>query len=177
MIELEKTIIGSCFGEDQFKKVSFLEPDDFTNYPQKPYREYFKLLKKTNAEQDCLIECLQHCEDKGIYNLLCEQTNLLGLNNIDRFALKLLEMRFKALLMDLLTKLSMTSKKSVERELLREACLTLVKPETDVFELSDNLQEYIGVHISDHTKNRLDSFLTYRDKRVEKAKQTINELR
>ena len=177
MKELEQMIIGSCFGEDQYKKVSFLEPEDFTNYPNKPYKEYFKLLKKTNAESNHLIECLSNCNDKNVYILLCQQTNLLGANNVDRLAMKLLEIRFKTLLMDLLTNLSFDTQKTVERELLNEACLTLVKYDTDVFDLSDNIIEYIGVHISPHTEKRVNSFLAYRNKRVETAKKIINELR
>lgn len=176
MKELEGIIIGSCFGEDQYKKVSFLEPEDFTNYPYKPFREYFKLLKKTKAESNYLVECLSVCNDKNIYLLLCQQNNLLGANNIDRFAIKLLEVRFKTLLMGLLTNLSFSSQKTVERELLNEACLTLGSVETDVFDLSDNIIEYIGVHISPHTENRVKSFLSYRNKRMETAKKVINEL-
>lgn len=175
MKELEQIIIGGCFGEDQYRKVSFLEPDDFTNYPQKPYKEYFKLLKKSKANQDCLIESLKLCEDKSIYMLLCQQTNLLGANCIERYGLKLLETRFKALFINLLVKLSNESKNAVEVELLNESNMMVIR--SDIFELTDYILEYLGAHASDYTKNRIKSFLSYRDKRVEQAKQIINEFR
>ena len=173
MKELEQIIIGSCFGEDQYKKVSFLEPEDFTNYPNKPFREYFKLLKKTKAESNYLVECLSVCNDKNVYLILCQQNNLLGANNIDRFAIKLLEVRFKTLLIDLLTKLSYNSKNALEAELLNASLMSI--PRVDIFDLSDNIIEYLGVHIAANTRNRIESFIKYRNDRVQKAKEVINE--
>lgn len=176
MKELERIIISSCFGEDQYRKVSFLEPEDFTNYPGKPYREFFKMIEKTKADSETFINCLQACNDLRLKKLLFEHSSILGYNNPDRYALKLLEIRFETLFANLLSKLSSESKKAVESEVLNEALFKLVKPETDVFDLSDHLLEYLGVHASDRTKNRITSFLEYRDKRAKEAKQVIKNL-
>ena len=177
MKELEQLIIGSCFGEDQYRKVSFLEPEDFTNYPDKPYREYFKVLKKANADSQCLAECIVKAKDKRLRELLVSEIHSLGANTPDRLGLKLLEVRFKILFADLLNGLAIHSKKNAERELLGEALMTLVKEDTDIFDISDHILEYLGVHASDFTQSRINSFLSYRDKRVHNAKKVINELR
>lgn len=177
MIELEKLIIGSCFGEDQYRRVKFLEPDDFNNYPSQPYREYFKILKKVDADDMVLSECIVKTRDKRLRSLLVMEIHSLGCNYPERKALLLLEMRFKRLLSSLLYNLSSTTKKTAERELLNEAILVLANEDTNVFDLSDHLLEYLGVHASDYTKSRINSFLSYRDKRANYAKQIINELR
>lgn len=172
MKELEQIIIGSCFGEDQYKKVSFLEPEDFNNYPDKPYREYFKILKETKAESMCLVEALSKCKDRSIQMMMGQHVSVLGANCIDRYALKLLEMRFKRLLSKLLYDLSIYTKKDAERDLLNEAVMSVIK--SDVFVLSDSLIEYLGAHGSDYTKRRINSFLEYRNRRIETAKKVIN---
>lgn len=174
MRELEERIINSVFGEDQYRKVSFLEPEDFTNYPGYPYKEYFKLIKKTNAKEDTLMECLINSENKELKGLLSDQSNLLGYNYPERSALKLLEIRFKGLFINLLVKLSSESKNSVERELLNESNLMVIK--SDIFDLSDHILEYLGVHANVHTKARIKSFLQYRDKRVNEARKVINAI-
>jgi len=174
MKELERILIGCCFGEDQYKKVSFLEAEDFTNYPGKPYREYFKLIKKTRSTSNVFLEALVKCEDKELRSLLAEEANVLGVNAPDRYALKLLEIRFQTLFADLLVKLSNSTKNGVERELLNEVIMSL--PDVDIFDLSDSLIEYLGLQASDHTKSRINKYLDYRNKRIQTAKKIINEL-
>ena len=174
MRELEEMIIGSCFGEDQYYKVSFLEPEDFTDYPNHPYREYFTLLKKVKADRMCLIQALSVCKNENMKMMMGRYVTAMGVNCIDRYALKLLEIRFKTLLASLLSDLYMHSKKDVERDLLNEASLQII--DTDIFDLSDYLLEYFGAHASEYTKRRINSFLTYRNKRIDTAKQIIDEL-
>jgi len=175
MKELEALIIGSCFGEDKYKMVSFLEPYDFTNYPGKPYRYFFEILKKANAESLCLVECISKTKHEGLRDLLVSQIHSLGANHPDMLGLKLLEGRFKTLLSSLLIQLSINSKKTVETELLNEATMLVIRK--DVFELSDHLLEYLGVHASQTTVSRIVAFLDYRNKRVANAKKVINGIR
>lgn len=175
MRELEERIISSVFGEDQYRKVSFLEPEDFTNYPGYPYKEFFKLIKQTKGESGTLIECLINCKSRELKSILQDQSNLLGYNYPENNALKLLEIRFKGLFINLLVKLSNESKNTVEKELLNESNLMVIR--ADIFDLSDHILEYIGVHASDFTKDRIGSFLSYRDKRVNEAKQVINKIK
>ena len=175
MKELEKIIIGSCFGEDQFKKVSFLEPEDFNNYPAKPYKEYFKLLKEVDANELCLVEALSKCNNKNLKLMMFEYSTSLGANNPDRYAVKLLEIRFKTLLASLLSHLSIHTNKDAERDLLNEASLLII--DSDVFDLSDYLIEYLGAHASNYTKSRINDFLGYRNRRLETVKKVINEFK
>ena len=177
MMELEQLIIGCCFGEDQYKRVSFLEPSDFSNYPNKPYRDFFKLMKKANTENNVLSECIVKCEDDTLKALIMEQTTSLGMNYPERIAILLLEIRFKTLLSDLLVKLLDNAENPSERELLKESWHTLNNTNTDVFDLSDHLLEYMGNLASDFTKDRINAFIEYRNKRGYNAKKVINELR
>lgn len=174
MKELEKIIIGCCFGEGQYKRISFLEAKDFTNYPGKPYREYFSLIKKTESTTNVFLEALAKCKTIAVRRLLAEEANLLGVNVPERYGLKLLEVRFQTLFADLLVQLSNGTRNTVERDLLNKAIVSL--PDVDIFDLSDHLIEYLGLQASDLTKNRITSFLEYRDKRIDNAKKVINEL-
>jgi hypothetical protein len=172
MKELERIIIGCCFGEDQYKKVSFLEANDFTNYPGKPYREYFKLMEETGAKSDVFLKALSSCKNKELRSLLGEQAHVLGVCHPERYGLSLLTARFKTLFANLLVQLSNSTKNTVERELLNKAILSI--DDVDVIDLSDGIMEYLGVQGSGNTKRRVTSFLEYRDKRINKAKKVID---
>ena len=174
MKELEKIIIGCCFGEDQYKRVSFLEAKDFTNYPGKPYREYFKLMEETGAKADVFLTALATCKNKSLRSLLGEQSNVLGVNHPERYGLRLLEVRFKTLFVNLLVQLSNDTKSPVERQLLHDALLSI--DDVDIFDLSDHLLEYLGLQATEQTKSRIGSYLDYRNKRIAEAKKVINEL-
>ena len=174
MKELEQIIIGSIFGEDQYRKVSFLEPDDFSNYPSKPYREYFKLIKEVDADEECLVEALSKCKDMNLKLMMFTYSTSLGANNPERYAVKLVEIRFKRVFALLVHNLSLSTKKDSERALLNEA--SLMVNDADVFELSDYLLEYLGHHATDYTIGRINSFLSYRNKRLDTVKKVINEI-
>lgn len=175
MRELEERIINSVFGEDQYRKVSFLESEDFTNYPGYPYREYFRLIKQTKANKLTLMECIIQCKNKELRGLLSDQSNVLGYTYPENYGLKLLEIRFQTLFANLLVQLSNSTTNTVERDLLNKAIVSL--PDVDIFDLSDHLLEYLGLQASGLTKGRINSFLEYRNKRIKNAKQVINELR
>lgn len=172
MRELEQIIIGCCFGEDQYRKLSFLEAEDFTNYPGKPYREFFRLIKKTGSTTNVFLEALAKCKNIEVRRLLGEEANVLGYNAPDRYGLKLLEVRFQTLLADLLVKISSTTKNVLERDLLNKLLLSI--PNVDIFDLSDSIIDYLGHQMSPYTKNRIESFILYRNNRIQKAKEVIN---
>ena len=174
MKELEQMIIGSCFGEDQYRQISFLEANDFTNYPEKPFREFWKLLEINKAYDLTLMKVLSKCQDQHLKNLLMLNCDVVAAANLHRYALCLLETRFKALLITLLVNLSNDSKNALEVELLSHCQVAVIKE--DLFDLSDNLIEYLGSQASEGTKRRINDFLKYRDRRVNEAKKVINEL-
>jgi len=170
MRELERTIIGACYGESQYQRVAFLEPKDFTVIA---YSRYFQLIQANKGNMPEVFEMLRDA-DETIKSEVFILTTLSGANQIENFALKLLEMRFKRLLIVLLGDLSIKTKNSLERDLLIECQSSVLQ--SDIFDLSDNMLEYIGIQASEYTKCRIGDFLKYRDERSLKAKEIINNL-
>ena len=161
---LEKLILGACYGEMNIKLVSFLEPKDFAH---EIHQELFRAIKE-NGDMIEAIRNNYHLKDEMI-----GYSNLLGYTHPDRLGLRLLEYRFKTLLSTLLGKLSVGTKNTLEAAILNESLMRI--PEVDIFDLSDNLVEYLGSHASDNTISRIRSFIDYRNRRVEQAKKIINE--
>lgn len=167
MKEVEKMIIDSCYGEEQYKKVSFLEPNDFAD---RNYRKYFHLMKESKGDIVKLMASIHN--QKQILSIVFQLCSVSGVNNVQKFALLLLEIRFKYLLAILLTELSVKTQNHLEASLLNN--LTLSISSVDIFDLSDSLLEYLGHQASNYTKSRINSFLQYRDERIRKAKEVIN---
>ena len=119
MKELQGMIIGSIVGENQYNKVSFLEAEDFTNYPDKPYRDYYKLIKKSKKKTRCFFELVQECKNRDI-QLMDEVLVLSAYHNLRSYALWLVESRFKSTLSALLVNLSLNTKNALESNLLGE---------------------------------------------------------
>ena len=172
MREKEKLVIGCCILEDNFKKVSFLEPNDFNNHIDKPYRDFFKLIKSTGAKKNIFIEVLSKPESKRFRSLLNESFHMTASNNPIELGVMLLGFRFKKVLADLLSNLSANSKNSLERDLLSRVSMKINT--IDIFDLADNIIEYLGVHASESTKSRINSYIQYRDSRVKEAKEVID---
>lgn len=172
MREIEELVIGCCILEDNFKKVSFLEPNDFNNHIDKPYRDFFKLIKSTGAKKNTFIEALSNPESKRFRSLLNESFHMTASNSPEILGLKLLEFRFKKVLADLLSNLSARSKNALECDLLNRVSMKINT--INVFDLADNIIEYLGVHASESTKSRINSYIQYRDNRVKEAKEVIN---
>ena len=172
MREIEELIIGCCILEDNFKKVSFLEPNDFNNHIDKPYRDFFKLIKSTGAKKNIFIEVLSKSESKRFRSLLNESFHMTASNNPVELGVMLLGFRFKRVLADLLSNLSANSKNALERDLLNRVSMKINT--IDIFDLADNIIEYLGVHASESTKSRINSYIQYRDSRVKEAKEVID---
>jgi hypothetical protein len=166
MKHLEQLILGACYGEDNLSRVSFLVPTDFADYT---HQILFQAIQKHGG----MIEAIQN--NHQYKNEMIGYSNLMGTAYPERLGLKLLEMRFKGLLTVLLTKLSLETKNALETNILNEAIMQI--PTADIFDLSDYLIEYLGHHASDYTKNRISSFLVYRDKRIVEVKLITDELR
>lgn len=174
MRELEEQIIGSVFGEDQYRKVSFLEANDFKNYQGRPYRLFWQMVQDNKSYNLTLIRIIVKTKNEELNDVLRIAGNLVCFNNVENLGLLLIEARFKTLLSGLLGKLSFESKNRLEAEILGE-CQIAVSNQ-DVFDLSDNLIEYIGAHASKTTTKRINDFIAYRDRRANEAKQVINSL-
>ena len=50
MKKLEQQIIAACLHEDKYKEVSFLEANDFTNYPNFPCRSAWSIIQGNNGK-------------------------------------------------------------------------------------------------------------------------------
>ena len=173
MKELQGMIIGSIVGENQYKKVSFLEAEDFNNYPDKPYRDYYKLIHKSECKPDVFLSLLQQCKNRDI-QLMNEVLVLSAYHNLRGYALWLVESRFKNVLSTLLVKLSLSSKNVLESNLLNELNSSII--DEDIFVLGDSVLEYLGHQASNNTTNRINSYISWRNKRIEITKQNINKI-
>jgi hypothetical protein len=170
MKELQGMIIGSIVGENQYKKVSFLEAEDFTNYPDKPYRDYYKLIQKSECKPDVFLSLLQQCKNRNI-QLMDEVLVLSAYHNLHKYALYLLEIRFKSTLSSLLVNLSLDSKNVLESSLLDEINSGIIKE--DIFVVGDNILDYLGRQASSNTTNRINSYISWRNKRIKLTKTII----
>lgn len=169
MSQLEKTLIASIFSEETYSKVSFLEAKDFTD---KTYQFFWDLISRYDGDVIKAMGNLELTDKKELSKQVFTYSTLLGSNNIERVALNMIELRFKRLLNALLTDLSRKTKNRLEADLLNECVLAI--PDNDIFELSEGVLEYLGHQSSDHTKERLNSYLKYVDERCETVKKVIN---
>lgn len=172
MKEIEQLIISSVFGEDNYRKVSFLEPNDFKDYPTKPFRSLWKLIDEHKAYDLTVLTILAKSKNEDLKQFMLGQCDIVTATHIQRYALILLENRFKTLFLTLLVKLSNDVLNVLERQLLGEIQSEVLKQ--DIFELTDNVIDYLGSQGSDTTKNRINDFISYRDKRANEAKRIIN---
>ena len=167
MKELEGLILGSIVSENKFKEVSFLESKDFNNYQDKPYRKYFEIIEDSKNKPDVYYSLIKGCK-KSKLNVINEVLILSAYHNLFKYALELLEHRFKSTLSGLLVNLSLNTKNVLESNLLDEANSLILKE--DIFKLGDNLLEYLGHQASDNTKSRINDYLSWRNKRIERIK-------
>lgn len=175
MKELEKQILACCLHEDKYKEVSFLEAKDFTDYPDAPCKSAWAIIAKNKGKDIYTLDAMKEVPENVKYWMYSLEFSVVGYMKHRNFSLYLLETRFKRLLADLLSQLSVNTKNALERELLNESLLAVTRQ--DIFDLSDNLLEYLGHHASDNTKGRISAFLNYRDKRANEAKSVFNEHR
>jgi len=170
MKELQGLILGSIVSENKYKEVSFLEANDFNNYEGKPYKKYFEIIEGSKNKPDVYYSLIKGCKKQNI-ELIEEVLVLSAYHNLFNYSIELIENRFKSVLSILLVNLSLSTKNVLESELLNESNNLIVKE--DIFILGDNLLEYLGHQASDNTTNRIQSYLDWRNKRIESTKQVI----
>ncbi len=168
MKEIEQMIIGSCVGEDQYKKVSFLEANDFE---ESLYRAYFLKIIESGGNEDILLNCLKNSTNKEVVFLIATQSFPVACIRLTQFALLLVERRFRRLLGILLMELAERSENTTEVSILVEATAEI--DNQDIFTLSDNLLAYLGEQASEVTKKRINDYLKYQAIRVKAVKKVL----
>ena len=162
-------IIGSCIGEDQYYKISFLEPDDFQD---KECREFFRLIVSCQAKENILLNLLAKEENLGLRTALSSKVYMVACVRLESFALKVLERRFASTLNKLGVLLSGESKNPLEVELLTE--LSGVTHTADIFDLSEGILDYLGSQASDFTTMKINAYLRWMNGRIAETKKVIN---
>jgi len=171
-MSLELLLLGGVFSEDQYDKVSFIEPKDF----KKQLHSFFwSCLQANNGNVLKAIAELEFNERKDLSHSMTTYSTLLSTNNIENIALNMLEIRFKTLLSSLLGNLSKDCQSSLEMNLINEYKEAI--KEHDIFILNDGILEYFGYQVSDYTKQRITDYLKWVDMRCKKAKEVINGTR
>jgi hypothetical protein len=170
MKELQGLILGSIVSENQYNKVSFLEANDFNNYESKPYKKYFEIIEGTENKPDVYYNLIKTCKKLNI-EVIDEVLILSAYHNLLNYSIELLETRFKSTLSSLLVNLSLNTKNVLESDILNESNSLIISE--DIFILGDNILEYIGHQASDNTTKRINDYLSWRDKRIEKVKEVL----
>jgi len=169
MKTIEKNIISSVFDEESYNKVSFLIPDDF---PSKRAQYFWSAITEEKGDIVKVVLKLEGSNRNDLINEMMNMGTVHNVNNVRRMSLLILEMRFKKLLKVLLYDMLVSSENDLEANLLKE-CFDSVDS-TDVFDLSYNINEYLGHHGSLQVKQRVTDFCNYVNKRVESVKECIN---
>ena len=167
---IEEEIISSVFSEEMFEEVKFLEVKDFQN----PVNQtLWRFISEFQGDTVSMIARMNHTE-RVRYTNACQRACLgVACYKVSQMGLKLIELKFERLFIQLIEDLIAKSENKVEKLLLNDM-INAVTSE-DIFEISDHASEYIGNHASTFTKTRFDDFLKYRQKRIERIKQKQNE--
>jgi len=171
MKQLEKDIMSIILNEGQYDRISFLEAEDFNNYSGFNFKDCFKLIEELKGNVMSIHIKIIKSPLKSIYMMQQEPINSVVLCNLEKFAIYLIEIRFKKVFSILLNDLILNSKSDIEKSMIEEYQLEITR--TDIFVLTDSFLEYLGHHSSDYTKSRVNAFLNWRDRRVMKIKSKI----
>ena len=166
---IEEEIISSVFSEEMFEEVKFLEPKDFEN----PVNQtLWRFISEFQGDTVAMIARMSHAE-RVRYTNACQRACLgVACYKVAQIGLKLIELKFERLFIQLIEDLISRSENKVEKLLLTDL-INAVTSE-DIFEISEHAKDYIGNHASTYTKTRFDDFLKYRQKRIEKIKKLKN---
>ena len=168
MKQLEKDIMAIILNAGQYDRISFLEAEDFNNYSGFNFRDCFKLVEELKGNVMSIHIKMIQSPLKSIYVMQQEPINSVVLCNLEKFAIYLIEIRFKKVFSILLDDLILNSKSDIEKSMIEEYQLEITR--TDIFVLTDSFLEYLGHHSSDYTKSRVEAFLKWREKKVMKIK-------
>lgn len=164
MIYLQSQILNCCFTTDAYNEVSFLEHTDFKNYPEHRFRDYYKLLEDCKGDELMMVEAFR--KNRVLATEILSKVHVVSAVNLKKYALKLLEYRFEDTLRITLTDLKTDN--LAEKSLIQEA-IKLIGFE-DIFALGDGLLSYLGNLAGEDTINRLNSYINWRDKRINTIK-------
>lgn len=166
MKELERQLMVIAINEGQYKRISFLDADDFTD-------SYSKGLYMTIEQRSGdVMSTYLHLTLNRLESFLWLQSQIINpvtFYNLERVGMMIMENRFKLVFAKLLDKLVIATNSDIERSLIKEYQLELGQ---DVFVLGDSFLEYLGHHASSYTKSRVQDYLNWRDGRVQQIKQT-----
>ena len=162
-------IIATIINDQQYQRVSFLESADFDNYADYRFREYYQVVKENNGDA---IKLYEHFFLKLSLEWLSNEVFYpLAHFNLENLAIYLVEQRFKKVFSRLLNDLVAVSSSDIEIRMIEEFQLEINRE--DIFILGDSFLEYLGHHASDHTKNRMEAYLKWRDNRAMEIKKHL----
>ena len=171
MKQLEKDILAIAINENQYDRISFLEPNDFNNYTGFQFRDCYKTIQELKGDARSIYLRLLKSPLESIFELQNQLTNAVVFCNLEKLAVYLVEIRFRKVFSVLLDDLVMHSDSDIEMSMIQEYQLEIV--DADIFVLTDHFLEYLGHHSSDYTKTRMEAYLKWRDGRIETIKTKI----
>lgn len=169
MKELQKMIIATAINEHQYQRVIFLEPLDFQNFPEHDFRGWYSIISSNKGDVFNIYK--QFLTNDSTRWVGSYPMNAIAFVNLEKFAIYLVENRFKIVFGNLLNDLVMKSNSDIEMSMIQEFQIEITR--IDVFTLADSFLEYLGHHSSDYTKSRIEAYLKWRDNRVNQIKQSI----
>jgi hypothetical protein len=158
---IQRSIIAGSVAEGKFERVSFLEPSDF-DFIHEPI---WKVILDAKGD---LITVYKNSKTEYFKIYLAADYTY-----IERYALFLLETRFKTLLIALLMDIAQKSKDATEGLILTNTIKEINEGEKDVFELIDNVPEYLKPFVSSNAYDRVMKMQEYVNKRGEKVKEVL----
>ena len=167
---LEDEIISSVYSEKMYDRVKFLEVKDFEKVEN---RCLWLLIQKYKGDVELMMTRGSSSERASWTKLVRLACLGVAWGNVDKIALKLVEMRFSRLLIKLLDELIGKSRSAVERHYLED--LRGGVTDADIFDLIANAEDYLTEKAQDEStpraKQRLKDLNDYVLRRVEKIKE------
>lgn len=167
--ELQRKIISGVLGEEQYQKVSFLEPIDFTDYGKgADFRRWWNFIEQNEGSYAKILRSLSR-KEKFEYLEAMELASLSDYSGIDRLGLLLLEINWREYLKIILLK--STEKTTDELELNLIMKVYHESDAIDVFDLLDWVPEYMEPHLKNENLMKIRSWKEYAELRIKKIKE------
>lgn len=168
---IDREVISTVFHEERYNEAAFLEPSDFEC---KDCDFLWSIIQKFKGDTVKMLASMD--KQTRIKYLDVVQSAFLGvgIENVSYMGLYILERKFKTLFKSLLNQLITKSSRDVEKTLLSEIVKSV--DSQDIFDVSDHAIDYLGAHATDSTRKRINDFLNYRQKRIDKIKTMQDEL-
>jgi hypothetical protein len=172
MKELERQLMVIAINEGQYSRISFLSSSDFVH---DSYKALYTIAEERSGDAMGIYLHLVKSSLESFISLQTEPINATIYCNMERIAIKMVEERFRSVFAKLIDKLVIETDNDIERSLLEEYQLEIVKQ--DIFLLGDSVAEYLGRFASDYSISRIESYIGWRDNRVSQIKQVVNNYR